>query len=251
MVNSFTRNHADNSTEAGFQFTFYCDVCNDGHKSEFVESTTYGKGKLLRGIGQGASVLGSFLGGRASSLGWSADRATDIIGEKFEQRSPEWQKEHEDAFAAAQNQALPYFYRCPSCNQYACRQCHNEDTGLCVRCSPRQEVAVAKAHADAMLRNITEAGEAATVWQGTIEAKTTMCPACGKPAGTGKFCNNCGHSMALKTCPSCGTENSQEVRFCNNCGTNLQVPQAVACPNCGVSNPPGTKFCGSCGTPQS
>ena len=28
MLKSFTRNYEDNSTEAGFQFTFYCDICN-------------------------------------------------------------------------------------------------------------------------------------------------------------------------------------------------------------------------------
>ena len=35
MLKSFTRNYHDNSTEAGFQFTFYCDICNDGFKSSF------------------------------------------------------------------------------------------------------------------------------------------------------------------------------------------------------------------------
>lgn len=58
MLNAFTRNYADNSTEAGFQFTFYCDICNDGFKSSFVESDTYKKGQLFRGIGRGASALG-------------------------------------------------------------------------------------------------------------------------------------------------------------------------------------------------
>jgi predicted amidophosphoribosyltransferase len=77
-----------------------------------------------------------------------------------------------------------------------------------------------------MQRNIDEAGEAATVWQGTIEAKTTICPACGKPAGSGKFCNNCGTNLA-----------------------EASVPAALpgVCPGCGAQNPPGTKFCGGCG----
>jgi hypothetical protein len=43
MLQSFTRNYEDNSTDAGFQFTFYCDTCNDGYKSSFVESETYKK----------------------------------------------------------------------------------------------------------------------------------------------------------------------------------------------------------------
>ncbi len=108
---------------------------------------------------------------------------------------------------------------------------------------------MAKARAEAMKRNIDDAGSAATVWKGKIESKTTMCPNCGKPAGSGKFCNNCGASMELKTCPSCGAKNSQKIRFCNNCGANLSAPAAVPgkCPSCGTQNAPGARFCGGCG----
>jgi rubrerythrin len=248
MLQAFTRNYQDNSTEAGFQFTFYCDVCQDGYKSSFIESETYKKKGFLRGLGQGASILGGLVGGRVSSLGYGADRASSVLSQTFEGKSPEWQKEHEQAFARAQNEAKRHFHRCPSCNKYVCDHCHNEDEGLCVSCAPRQEIAVAKARADAMKRNIDEAGQTATVWQGKIESKTTMCPSCGKPAGAGKFCNNCGASMDLKACPKCGAKNAQTVRFCNNCGQNLAAPAASGkCPSCGTDNPPSTKFCGGCG----
>ena len=85
-----------------------------------------------------------------------------------------------------------------------------------------------------MRRNIDEAGESATVWKGQIESKTTICPVCGKPAGTGKFCNNCGASMALKECPRCGAKNAQTVKFCNNCGApmNAPAPTPGKCPSC-------------------
>ena len=86
MLTSFTRNYQDNSTEAGFQFTFYCDICNDGFKSSFIESETYKKSKLFRGIGRGASALGSLIGGGVGRLGYGADRASDILGERFEGR---------------------------------------------------------------------------------------------------------------------------------------------------------------------
>ena len=121
---------------------------------------------------------------------------------------------------------------------------------MCTDCAPRQEIYVAKARAEAMKRNIDEAGEAATVWKGEIESKITVCPVCGKPAGNGKFCNNCGASLEMKICPKCGAKNSQTVNFCNNCGTNLSAPAPTPglCPSCGEQNPPGTRFCGQCGT---
>ena len=252
MLKSFTRNYNDNSTEAGFQFIFNCDICNDGYRSSFIESTTAGKGKLLRGLGAGASIVGGLVGGRGHNLGYSADRASSVLSERFENRSPEWMKEHDVAFEHAQNEAMQHFHRCPNCTQYACDACWNEDAGLCTKCAPRQEVYVAQAHAAAMKRNIDEAGQNATVWQGSIESKTTICPACGKPAGTGKFCNNCGASMDMNECPKCGAKNALTVKFCNNCGTNLAAASVPAvppglCQACGTQNPPDTKFCGGCG----
>jgi len=46
----------DNSTDAGFQFTFFCDICREGYKTEFTESKTYKKGRFLRGLGGFASA---------------------------------------------------------------------------------------------------------------------------------------------------------------------------------------------------
>jgi hypothetical protein len=249
MLQAFTRNYQDNSTEAGFQFTFYCDICSDGHRSSFIESETYRKGKFFRMAGQGASILGSLVGGDIGNLGQHANRASNVLGERFEGRSPEWLKEHENAFSRAQNEAREHFHRCPSCNSYVCGHCWNEDEGLCVSCAPRQEVYVAQARAEAMKRNIDEAGQSATVWKGAIESKTTLCPVCGKPAGTGNFCNNCGASLALNTCPKCGAKNAQAVRFCNNCGNSMTAdPDAEGkCGSCGRVNSPGTKYCGGCG----
>lgn len=249
MLQAFTRNYQDNSTEAGHQFTFYCDICNDGYKTSFIESDTYKKKKGSRLLGQGASLIGSLLGGRAANIGYAAQRGSSILSERFEGMSPEWQKEHERAFELAQNEAHQHFHRCPNCNKYVCDHCFNEDAGLCTSCAPRQEIYVAQAHAAAMKRNIDSAGDSATVWQGKIESKTTICPSCGKPAGSGKFCNNCGASMDLKECPKCGAKNSLAVRFCNNCGTNLEQSAAPSgkCQACGFDNDPGTKFCGGCG----
>ncbi len=255
-MDSFVRNYQDNSTEAGFAFTFYCDNCNDGFKSDFIESSTYKKGSFMRAVSGGAGALGSILGGAAQNIGWGAERAGSLLGERFDNASPEWQREHEAAFEQAQADARPHFHRCHNCNTYVDDNCWNKDTGLCVACSPRQEIYVAQAHAQAMKNNIDEAASSATVWKGEIEAKTTTCPSCGQPTGAGKFCNNCGASLQLKQCPSCGAQNAQSVNFCNNCGSNLAEAALSAptpretgiCPSCNAQNQPGTSFCGECGT---
>jgi len=54
-----------------------------------------------------------------------------------------------------------------------------------------------------------------------IEAKQALCPQCGKPAGEGKFCGNCGASLALIKCPKCGAGSPAGTRFCGECGTRL------------------------------
>ena len=248
MIQSFTRNYEDNSTEAGFQFTFYCDLCEDGYKSSFIESETHKKSRGLRSLAQGAGVLGSLLGGRLGSLGYSLERGGSVLSERFDGMSPEWHKEHENAFERAKNEAQQHFHRCHGCRQWVCDSCYNEDEGLCTQCAPRQEIEVAKARADAMRRNIGEVAETAVVWKGKLESKTTVCPVCGKPAGTGKFCNNCGASLALAVCPKCGANNAQSVRFCNQCGSSMTAPASRKCPSCGSDSPADTKFCGSCGT---
>jgi len=253
MLKAFTKNYHDNSTDAGFQFTFFCDVCNDGYKSSFLESSTYKKKMGSRLIGQSANIMGGLAGGRARSMGTATNQGSNVLSERFQGKPPEWQKEHEKAFENSQNESKQHFHRCPNCNKYVCDQCWNEDATLCTACAPRQEVYVAQANAKAMKRNIDEAEKKAVVWDGKIESKTTMCPSCGKPAGTGKFCNNCGASLDLKECPKCGAKNAVSVRFCNNCGENLlqaaapPAPPDGKCSACGFENTPGTKFCSECG----
>ena len=225
MLHAFTRNYEDNSTEAGFQFTFYCDSCQNGFKSSFIESTTYKKGERLRGIGRGINAVSGMLGGLGNGLGgnigWAAERGGDILGEKFTGMSPEWQKEHEAAFREAQEEVRPRFTKCPSCQTWVCPDCFNENDGLCVVCAPRQEVFVAKARNEAMQRNINEAAESATVWSGKLEHKVTTCPQCGKPAGDGKFCSECGAPMGMKTCAQCGAQAQPSAKFCGECGGPL------------------------------
>ena len=46
---------------------------------------------------------------------------------------------------------------------------------------------MARARSDAMKRNIDEKAQNTVVWNGELESKTTVCPVCGKPAGSGKI----------------------------------------------------------------
>lgn len=246
MLHSFTRNHDDLSTDAGFQFEFHCDCCNNGFKSTFVESSTYKSGKRAENFGRGAGVLGSLFGGKMSSVGWALERGGNLMRDRMDDKSPQWRKEQERAFDDAQEEVRPHFQKCPACNKWVCSDCWNEEEGLCIECAPRESTYVAQARSKAMRRNIDEAAETATVWQGSIEKRTTICPSCGKPAGDGKFCNHCGSPLSLNKCPNCGAEVAQGLKFCGECGTKIAVKNN--CPNCGAENPPGMKFCGECGT---
>ncbi|MFH7835626.1 MAG: zinc ribbon domain-containing protein, partial [Candidatus Aenigmatarchaeota archaeon] len=76
----FTKNFADNSVEAGFQFTFFCDICQDGYKTSFIESKSYKKAGLLRGLGRAASIASSMAG---RSIGYHIESGTDVIAERF------------------------------------------------------------------------------------------------------------------------------------------------------------------------
>ena len=194
----FTRNYQDNSTDAGFQFTFNCDICGDGYKTTFIASKTYKKRGFWKGIGQVASI-GSQLAGQSS--GYTMERGAEAMSQRFQGMTPEWHKEHEQAFELAQNEAKGHFHRCPRCHKYVDENDWNEQEGLCV--------------------DIKQKAENTQVYTGEITQRQTLCPVCGKPAGSGKFCNNCGAPLGLKVCPKCGAKNPVTTSFCGECGTKL------------------------------
>jgi len=214
---AFTTNYADNSAEAGFEFTFFCDTCREGYKTRFVESATNKKKKFFKGLGDMMNVVSQLTGTNLGGL----SNAGNIISERFNGMSPEWHKEHELAFEAAQNEAKGHFKRCPKCHKWHCETCWNEQVGLCVADAPRENVEVAAARSQKMVQDIAAAAQGTTVFTGKIEGKQTMCPKCGKPAGEGKFCANCGASLGLVKCSKCGGDNLQGVNFCGACGNKL------------------------------
>ncbi|MCX7774279.1 MAG: hypothetical protein N2376_14340 [Clostridia bacterium] len=179
----------NNSTEAGFQFTFYCDLCQDGYKTQFIEYQTYKKGLLLRGLSRGISIGASLLG--ANRTGYGVERGADVLSERFEGMSPEWHKEHERAFEMAQNEARGHFHRLsqmpsmgrqwavngPSMGrQWVCKSDFNEEEGLCVECAPRMNVEVVHARSQKMVEDIRNKAANTTVFDGKIESKQVTCP---------------------------------------------------------------------------
>jgi hypothetical protein len=216
----FTSNYEDNSTEAGFQFTFFCDACREGYKTEFTEAKSYKKGRFFKGLG-GIVGTAAQMSGRLGNLGYGIQRGSDVIGERFHGMSPEWHKEHESVFALAQNEAMGHFHRCPRCKKYVCDNDWNEEAGLCVVEAPRESTEVAAARADKMVEDIKAKAAQTQVFTGKIEQRQTMCPQCGKPAGEGKFCNNCGAPLTLTKCPQCGASLNAGARFCGECGAKM------------------------------
>lgn len=215
----FTDNFADNSTEAGFQFTFFCAVCNEGYKTKFIASKSYKKGRFFKGLGGLLGAAAQIVG--KSSIGYGIERGTDVVGERFSGMSPEWQKEHDVAFEEAQTEAKAHFYRCPQCTEWVCENDWNEQEGLCTKCAPREALEVATARVKKKTQDIEAKAETTQVFTGPIESKQTLCPACGKPAGTGKFCVNCGAGLDLIVCSKCGAKNPAGTGFCGECGKKL------------------------------
>ena len=134
-LKSFTQNYQENSTDVGFQFTFYCDSCSDGYKSSFIESEIYKKKNSNPLLRQGLNLVGSLLGGKTRNADNIAEHDDASLPEPPETRSPEWQEEHELAFEQTQNEAMQHFHHCQNCLKYVCGACYSAGEALCLSCA--------------------------------------------------------------------------------------------------------------------
>ena len=53
-----------------------------------------------------------------------------------------------------------------------------------------------------------------------LSADEVICPGCGKKTHKGKFCSECGATLAAK-CPKCGNELPNGAKFCLECGEKI------------------------------
>jgi len=200
------------SDQNGYAFKFKCDICQDGFMTKY-RPAPFAKAKGLLGA---ASSLGSSFGGFGGNA-WGAQNAANYMGDS------RWREAHEKALDEATAEARAHFTKCPGCAKYVDATCWNDQSLMCVECTPRQAITVQKARASAFG---VKAQEAMLAQDYTAEIKVgeavmVTCAKCGKPTASGKFCEVCGAPLVKSGCPTCGASVSATARFCNNCGTKL------------------------------
>lgn len=209
----FSDNYSDlckqTGVDAGFQFEFYCERCNDTWRTDFE---SYTGGQAAGWLGKAAGIFGGVLG--------NVDDAVEGLAQSG------WGKARDEAFKKAVEQAKRHFHRCAKCYQYVCDRCWNSDKGLCLNCAPDAEVEIEAARAQG---EVYAAGEKAAL-EGIQHGKKMdvkrdrqlVCPKCKTETHGAKFCPECGFRMAVKgQCPECSAEVSSGAKFCPECGHKL------------------------------
>ncbi|MGH2724303.1 MAG: zinc ribbon domain-containing protein [Actinomycetota bacterium] len=205
----FTDNYTDRSSEAGYQFEFFCERCGNGYKSGFQASALGIGTKVARG-------LGGILGGALGNVGYAGQEAKDLTESQAKDR----------ALAKAVEEMKPYFHQCHKCGQWVCNEiCWNEEFGLCVNDAPKLEQELAGMQSQAQIQQVQQKVQEVD-WTKDVNVErrqVALCPNCGAEAQhSGKFCPSCGQALSMPvTCAKCGTESPRGTKFCPECGTQL------------------------------
>jgi hypothetical protein len=206
----FTNNYSDRSTDAGFQFEFFCNRCGSGYRTRFQSS--------------GISTVSGALDAANSLFGGVFRHAADL-GERV--RSAGWEKAHDAAFVKAMKEIEPDFVQCPRCSSWVCRaNCWNASKGLCKECSPDMGVEMAAAQSSRTVEEIWAHSKMAeddremlkeSSWREGVRA---TCPNCEAPlVNNAKFCPECGTKIKAEAfCTECGAKIAAGVKFCPECG---------------------------------
>jgi len=211
------KNVQDVSGEKGFQWKFDCDICGSGFSTSFIPSRSAATARKLGLLGRGLQAAGS-MAGKSSlyGMGYAADSAS-----QFQNMSADWHKEHDAAFQQAVNEAKVHFKKCPRCKLYVCEEDWNDEAGLCTRDAPSLTTELQAAKAQVRVEQMQTHVKAQTLFTGDTEDLATVCSTCGKPSGSGKFCQNCGAPLGYRECAKCHHKNAPTVSFCGECGTKL------------------------------
>jgi hypothetical protein len=209
----FSKNYSDHSVNsganAGFQFEFNCERCGDAWRTDFV---AYRTGQASSWLGRAAGIIGGVLG--------EVDSAAQGLAQAG------YGKAHDEAFAAAVEQAKSHFNRCARCLAYVCDACWNGDKGLCRKCAPDAEVEIDAARAEGEVKLARLRAEAEGEKRGgkidVTRQRQLTCPKCKAETHGARFCPECGEKLAvLSPCPSCAAEVSAGAKFCPECGTKI------------------------------
>ncbi len=179
---------ADTAFNAGFQFEFYCDRCNETWRSPF---TPYRTGQIAGLLSRFTYLLFDHRGaGRAS-------RGLAEVGSGGAKT---------DAFDEALATARQRFHACSHCDRGVCSSCWDAQAQMCRACAAERQSAPQRESSQAQPSVHTPARDA--------------CPNCGTSTQGGRFCPECGFDMASthKSCPGCGALMQRASRFCTDCG---------------------------------
>jgi len=210
----FSKNFSDHSvhsgTDAGFQFEFYCERCNDGWRSEF---SPFRGGQASSWLGKAAGFFGGIVGEASSAAEGLAQAG--------------YGKAHDGAFVAANEEAKSHFHRCARCMKFVCDVCWNNDKGLCRECAPDAGVEIEAARAQGEMSKAAERATAEGERRGekldVTRERQLVCPQCHAETHGAKFCPECGSNLAVQTqCPQCSAEVSPGAKFCPECGGKVR-----------------------------
>ncbi|HVL89469.1 MAG TPA: zinc ribbon domain-containing protein [Actinomycetota bacterium] len=205
----FTNNYSDHSTEAGYQFEFYCMRCGNGYKSGFNASALGIGNKVVRG-------LGGLLGGRLGGASYAGHELKDLTESQAKDK----------ALRKAVEEVSPLFNQCHRCGSWVCKDiCWNDEAQLCVNCAPKLEQEIAGMQQQRRLQQVSEKiNESDYASDVNVERmQVALCPHCGAEAQHGaKFCGECGQTLAVQVqCGRCGTTAAPGTKFCPECGNGL------------------------------
>lgn len=200
----------ENGVDAGFQFEFFCERCNDTWRTEF---TPYSSGRASGWLNRASGMFGGILG--------TVGDAVDGLAQSG------FGKARDKAFRESIEKAKHHFHRCAKCMQYVCDTCWNAEKGLCFNCAPDAQVEIEAARAQG---EVYAAGEKAALEgiragkQMDVKRKRQLvCPECGAETHGAKFCPDCGHQLSVKgKCPKCSAELSPGAKFCPECGEKIK-----------------------------